>query len=357
MQIINSKKRKGVNLKLFVVSMAALVWWNFAIELFVRSSSSSMAEEEEAHHVQTTARRIPLIIGAGMGTTGTHLMTEATCHLGYPSMHWNVGCIPHIPDDDEIPKVYQTVAKKHASLVMTVHHAAKCILHDQDCAKVPAVMFKAQILEHINDLVQYTSESTMNTTIALHDKPYPSLMPSMIIAVKLHYNGASPVILLSERNGTEYTQRRIDTNHGLNDIMCKDSMNTSTSSSLAPSIDPETLQGGAFDIIGCIDRAVVSGFTLLDVFTTMGKVHKEQRGNDDSTSTTTIELIARNVKEYQDAVREKAALSYDMFTKKERTNKEYLAEIMVSSSETMQYGQSPCDYVNWWKMKKIEKLS
>ena len=41
--------------------------------------------------------RILLIIGAGRGTTGAHLMTQATCHLGYPSMHWNVGCIPHDP--------------------------------------------------------------------------------------------------------------------------------------------------------------------------------------------------------------------------------------------------------------------
>ena len=52
---------------------------------------------------------------------------------------------------------------------------------------------------------------------------------------------------------------RIDTNHGLNDIMCKDSMNTSTYSSTT-SIDLETLEGGAFDIIGCIDS--VSGLSV-----------------------------------------------------------------------------------------------
>ena len=39
-----------------------------------------------------------------------------------------------------------------------------------------------------------------------------------------------------------------------------------------------------------------------------------------------------------------AASSYDMFAKKERTKKESLAVIMVSSAETMQYGQTSCDY-------------
>ena len=41
--------------------------------------------------------------------------------------------------------------------------------------------------------------------------------------------------------------------------MCKDSMNTSTYSSTT-SIDLETLEGGAFDIIGCIDS--VSGLSV-----------------------------------------------------------------------------------------------
>jgi len=83
-------------------------------------------------------------------------------------------------------------------------------------------------------------------------------------------------------------------------------MNTSTYSSTT-SIDLETLEGGAFDIIGCIDS--VSGLsvgedaknvTLFDFSTTMGKVYK---GNTSST-TTAIELIVRIVKECQSRCRE-----------------------------------------------------
>ena len=52
---------------------------------------------------QTAARRepgggdyyyAPIIVGAGQGTTGTHLVAEVTCHLGFPSFHYAIGCLP-----------------------------------------------------------------------------------------------------------------------------------------------------------------------------------------------------------------------------------------------------------------------
>jgi len=82
------------------------------------------------------------------------------------------------------------------NIIASSWHATKCILNDEDCAKDPAVTFKAH---QINDLVQCTSES-MNTMLALHGYPCPDFMPSMINAVKSHYNGAYPVIILSEWN-------------------------------------------------------------------------------------------------------------------------------------------------------------
>ena len=36
----------------------------------------------------------PIIIGAGQGTTGTHLFLEATCELGFVSLHYLIGCLP-----------------------------------------------------------------------------------------------------------------------------------------------------------------------------------------------------------------------------------------------------------------------
>jgi hypothetical protein len=65
---------------------------------------------------QQQEKTVHFIIRVGMGTTGTRLITEATCHLSYPSTHLNINCIPHIPNDN-IPNVQQTVAKKYDSLV------------------------------------------------------------------------------------------------------------------------------------------------------------------------------------------------------------------------------------------------
>ena len=99
--------------------------------------------------------KIPIIIGAVRGTTGTHLMTETTCHLGIPSMHFNVGCVPrrqqqqsqtatNIPDkgestynntnqsrlteekgDDDIPEAL------HRNLTKAIVHIARCVIKDK----------------------------------------------------------------------------------------------------------------------------------------------------------------------------------------------------------------------------------
>ena len=36
----------------------------------------------------------PIIVGAGQGTTGTHLIAQVTCYLGFPSFHYAIGCLP-----------------------------------------------------------------------------------------------------------------------------------------------------------------------------------------------------------------------------------------------------------------------
>ena len=35
----------------------------------------------------------PLVVGAGQGTTGTHLFVHSTCLLGFTSLHYRIGCI------------------------------------------------------------------------------------------------------------------------------------------------------------------------------------------------------------------------------------------------------------------------
>ena len=51
-------------------------------------------QRQDAEEGHDSIEFAPIIINAGQGTTGTHLFTEATCLLGYTSLHYNLGCIP-----------------------------------------------------------------------------------------------------------------------------------------------------------------------------------------------------------------------------------------------------------------------
>ena len=116
---------------------------------------------------------------------------------------------------------------------------------------------------HLLEAIITGSNDTTSAILAFHDHPYPSLIPCIIKKVKAKH-GAPPVIILSEREPVEYIKRRLRRDGG--DLMCKNST----------SIDRSTLEGGAFDVIGCIDRAVsglspeeASNILLADVFTKM----------------------------------------------------------------------------------------
>lgn len=67
------------------------------------ANGSARPQQRTNQTSQTAARRepddddyyyAPIIVGAGQGTTGTHLIAEVTCYLGFPSFHYAIGCLP-----------------------------------------------------------------------------------------------------------------------------------------------------------------------------------------------------------------------------------------------------------------------
>jgi len=296
------------------------------------------------------APSMPIIIGAGRGTTGTHLMHEATCHMGYASIYYNLGCIPpppphgHATSNDEapqdiIPETYQTAADLHTRLLNKVGRSARCVGNDGKCGSV--LKFKNQTLSLLEAVI---TASKNDTIVALHDSPYPSLIPYIIKSVKV-IHGTPPVILLSERDPVEYTNRRAQS-HGGRDLMCKNST----------SIDQNTLEGGAFDIIGCIDRALsglsledASKIQLGDIFSTMKQIYNDKQEDG-------LDEIAKEIKEYQDAVRGKADFALDAFAREGRTKSEDLAAEIASKVGALQVGPVACDFVNHWRRTKIGSI-
>ncbi len=286
---------------------------------------------------------VPIIIGAGLGTTGTHLMAETTCFLGYPSIHHFVGCVNV---DDDMMEKYQKAAEMHFKILKDIKRGAGCV--KGGCKNISAMEFRASLKQSIREFVSYIRtdvtpiEDDNNDTIpiALHDTPWPLLIPSLIEEIEKQYNGLSPLILLSERDPLHYTQKRLGKGHAIRDIMCKNHT-----------------QQGAFDIIGCIDEALDGlseeesrNLKLIDVLTTM----QLMRGVEDSDG---FERIVAEVKGYQDYYRDRADFSYDMFIQEGRTDREDLSNKMLSVVKKLKKVGKPCDYWNWRKNVPSNRLS
>lgn len=304
-------------------------------------------EHQDENDVTSGVRSFaPIIVGAGRGTTGTHLMAQTTCFLGYPSFHYFVGCAHLLHKIDSIgggnvtiiPEKYQKLYELDAQLLHKFMELSRCIL--KPCA---AISIRNQITENLHDFVSYIRmhltdmESDDSIYIALHDTPWPFLMSGLIKEVKEQYNGLSPIIILSTRDPIHYVKRRIETRHATRDVMCKNH-----------TISASSLQENAFDIIGCLNKTLngLSGeeankIMISDVFTTM-------------------KLISENdavdaVKSYQDIIGGMANFSFDMFIQEGRIAKEDLALEMSSKAKILKAGE-PCDYVNWRKRIPINIL-
>jgi len=172
-------------------------------------------------------------------------------------------------------------------------------------------------------------------------------MPNIITSVKYHYNGTMPAIVLTERDPKEYVTRRLHSRHAARDIICKE---TTT-------ITPKTLENGAFDFIGCIERYLsglseeeANNATVGQIFTTIGKLYNNI-GDE------TFSYAAKQVKEYQDAVRSIADFSIDLFVKKEKVTAKILADEMMSKADALQPLDNNCEYVNFRTKTRIDGLS
>lgn len=311
------------------------------------SSKNNNNNNDDKTRVKINGKRdnvAPIIIGAGLGTTGTHFFTEVTCHLGYTSIHYNAACIPnkqaryqqqgrlsnygnHSQNSQEQEMSLNITSISNSSeTVIAIPKLYKNLQYNQRCllkqlramwsSHLPPALYRNQTLDLLEGIIVFGKENQI--FLALHDTPYPFLMPHIIKLVQKHYNGSHPILLLSEREPHSYTKRRVEM-HGQSHVMCK---NTTTV------IDPITLEGGVFDIIGCIDRALdgmpeheATQLHVRDLFESMTQAY-EEKGMD---------YVVKEVEQYQNAVRGLADFAFDMFARKDKTKVEELAALMHSN--------------------------
>ena len=273
-----------------------VVTLNLALPRRTLEESTKTLKREAAPHPEDSI----YIIGAGLGTTGTHLTYGTTCYMGYPSVHYHTGCTSaNITSDKKKHVKYEMGAqelpqKSHFTLLKLVHQMKQCVSKEKgSCGD--ALQWRDIILKHLEIVVSDSSIA------ALHDTPYTLLMPSLLEFARKHHK--KTLIILSERDPEVYAKRRIEEHP--NGLVCIDR---------SIPISTETSEGGVYDWIGCINRAARPGesFTdLTEVFTTHKQVGRE--------------VLAQETKAYQDAVRPKAAFAWDIFKRENRTSEEQLS--------------------------------
>ena len=340
-----------------------------------------------------TTKRMPIILGAGRGSTGTHHLAAVTCFLRYPSIHHGGGCIPAVPPNitRDVPVVFKTMAKLHSRLMTTFHRAAQSARKKNDQSS--ALAWRESLMESLRAFIEFVASSMGDfPPLTLHDSPYPALMPTMLKELKAAYNRQGnnellpPIILLTERDPVTYVQQRIFTTgktgavkagHAHNDLVCRKPFVTP--------MNPQTLEGGAFDVVGCINTALrglseekASQVSLKDVFITMDALYAEHGGKgppkgrvkeDVNAPSRATLIIAEYVKEYQNMVREMADFAIDIFTLKERSTMNSTAALILAQVNGMRHqrgGNSDghqdlqYDHVNLYiknKKRKMKRLS
>lgn len=309
---MNISKHRKVLCTFFVI-FVALYCQYYATESLFRSmtrtttrssetTSSNRAEPTQDDDGDDNLAFAPVIIGAGQGTTGTHLYFASTCLLGYPSFHYKLGCVPNSTMIDttsnnttatqqgkrgtiSIKNSFQKLVNSHLS---TFPH--------QQFLNNDAVELKNRIFKGLEDVIIQAKE--MDLTIALHDTPYPMTMPYLIELVKKHHNGKPPVLILSERDPKYYVKRRIQ-KHG-SQLVCRNLTH----------IDPMTMKGGIYDVIGCIEN----GLRLSPkVGTTAPTASDFLNTITDMSVAVGEEAVVEQFRDYQDVMRSLSVFSMDIF--------------------------------------------
>jgi hypothetical protein len=343
----------------------------------------------------------PLLIAAGHGTTGTHLMHEATCSLGFVSLHHSLGCFPESAFSTNATRIKWT--KLHGDYpALLKHHKfiTSSYLKDPCIENKTPLSFISDILRHLENIIAWGKEHKV--ALALHDSPYPLLMPSIIKLVKKYYGEHSqPIILSSERGAEEWTKRRAE-KHGdyvwvcrppnmtmqdnldeVSDgggivkfcgdyewrggIMCSDRvsflvarhhmseqaaqeqiLDSCACKYYHPQVDEfhaATLEGGVFDIIGCIGNTLERGQESISLKTNqiLYSLKEVEQINQQ-------QLIVDAISSYQTAVREKAVFSYNMFEAKTKTSVDDMADwIKNAMVDSFGGGSKGCMLMEEWR--------
>jgi hypothetical protein len=274
-----------------------------------------------------------IILGAGQGSTATHLVFTATCRLSFRSFHYDLSC-----DGDRLPskrkgtdgqtaKIWssgKTSSQLEVSGDTSTHepgsYAAKSALHGKILLELYSPMVRCVMGDNSSCLPMTEVATKLKLRVdellrggdelALHDSPYP-LMSAYIIEAATRIRGHPPLVMLSTRDARAWVKKR-QREHG-SDCFCRDEGKTA---------DGSLVDG--FDIFGCVERAQARStrvnFTAADVFVPLARVNAG--------------ILAGAYERYNARMQASAFLDVDVFQRESRTPPALLVQEMKRALST-----------------------
>lgn len=289
--------------------------------------------------------KIFIVAAGGRTTPGTELLFQATCHLGFPSHRRNLGCIPaavaaaastSAGTNNDIPQQYVAVETLHNKVSQHVRNLLVCLHRKLASCGLNAKRWKTELVQRLQDLVQN------GEFVALHHNPYTLLLAQIIPMAKIYYK-ETIILFNNDDDGLPFAQ---STDFSQVRPICLD-YGTSE-------MDKQTLAGGAFDMIGCIDRALsrvsaqeAESMDLSNIFTTMDIVSQ--------VSETAVNSVNTEMIQYQDAVSGIADFILNTYTTGGTTSKMTLADELANTVPAIAaHRQPPAQMVNWWHKIQVD---
>ena len=235
----------------------------------------------------------PLIFNAGEGTTATHAFYEATCQLGFRSVHWKLHCnYPETNYERPSPGVLA-----HFDLLRAYNRLKNCATSpdDEEDIECPTVNQTLHVmLDRINQVISSPDID------AIHDAPYPNFSEYVLIASK-KIRGNEPIVILSERNPQDWAERRIQHQ---TDVACRGN-----------------------DVIGtnlyqCLQSAIQAGLGSKRINTIFYQFN-ELAGSEAANVTA---IIGKGFELYQNKMRKVSAYHTNLFERNPRIDESQLAE-------------------------------
>ena len=178
----------------------------------------------------------PLIFGVGQGTTGTHSMFLATCHMNATSVHGIETCLYGEKHSDVEPRMIDGM-KAHALATKYYKKIRSCAHQQSNCS------FQ-DVKKYVEKLRGLIREVILSPIGAVHDTPY-TFMTKYVIEVATEVRGVPPILMHSVRDPDRWAERRAEAHP--NAIVCK----------FFFEYDHEQFnKEGAFDLNHCMDIAL-----------------------------------------------------------------------------------------------------